>query len=242
MMIRNGLLVPLGLLLGWQLGVQTELIPRLFFPAPSTILMRLYDLTLDGTMPTHFGATLSRVVIGVALGGGLGLVIGLSMGLANRINAALDGVVAITHPMPKIALLPLFLVIFGYGEHARLILVGLSAIFPIIIASRTAVRGMDPLLLDVCRSYNVTGALWLQRMILPACLPVILAGFRLAINTALVVAISVEMLAANDGLGSMLWFGWQTLRLEDIYAVLLVIGLLGLAINKMITHFEIDQN
>lgn len=242
MMIRSSILVPLGLILGWQLGAQTGLVPRLFFPAPSTILMRVYDLMLDGTMPTQFGATLSRVAIGVALGGGAGLAIGLSMGLSTRINAALDGLVAITHPMPKIALLPLFLVIFGYGENARLILVGLSAIFPMIIASRTAVRGIDPLLLDVCQSYNVTGALWLRRMILPACLPAILAGLRLAINTALIVAISVEMLAANDGLGSMLWFGWQTLRLEDIYAVLLVIGLLGLAINKVITHLEITKN
>jgi ABC-type nitrate/sulfonate/bicarbonate transport system permease component len=109
--------------------------------------------------------------------------------------------------------LPLFLVFFGYGETARLVLVGLSATFPMVIAARTAVHGIDPLLIDVCQSYRITGFLRLRRLVLPACRPVVLAGLRLAINTALIVAISVEMLAANNGLGAILWFGWQTMRL-----------------------------
>jgi NitT/TauT family transport system permease protein len=230
-----GFLLPIGLFLGWQLGSQVGLIKPLFFPAPSTIVNRLYALILDGTVPTNLFATLMRVLIGVGVGGGIGLAIGLAMGLSERISKVLDGLVAATHPMPKIALLPLFLVIFGYGENARLILVALSATFPLIIASRTAVQAMDPLLLDVCKSYGIKGQLQLRRMVLPACLPIVLAGLRLAISTALIVTISVEMLAANDGLGSLLWFGWQTMRLEDIYAVLLVIALFGLVVNKAIT-------
>lgn len=227
-----------GLLALWELAARTGIVAALFFPAPSSVFLRLFSMISDGSLTEHVGATLLRVVVGVVIGGGAGLVLGLLMGLSSRANAALDWLVSISHPLPKIALLPLFLVFFGYGETARLVLVGLSAAFPMIIAARTAVYTIDPLLIDVCAAYQVTGYHKLRRLILPACRPLVIAGLRISINTALIVAISVEMLAANEGLGVMLWFGWQTMRLEDIYGVLIIIGLFGLIISKAFNWAE----
>lgn len=232
--------VPLALLALWELGARLGLVAPLFFPPPSAILARLAAMAQGSLLPEHVAATGLRLLVGVGVGGGLGMLLGLAMGLSARVEGATGGLVAITHPLPKTALLPLFLVFFGYGETARLVLVGLAAAFPMIIAGRAAVRGMDPLLLDVCRSYGVTGGLFWRRMVLPACLPVLLAGLRLALNTAMIVTITVEMLASNDGLGTLLWLGWQTMRLEDIYAVLLLIGLFGLVTSKALSRWEQD--
>lgn len=230
--------LPILVVLIWELGSRAGLVDLLIFPAPSRIITHTFSILLDGTLIHQFGISIGRVAQGVLFGGGFGLILGLSMGLSQRVNLAADGLVSVTHPMPKIALLPLFLIFFGYGETARIVLVSLSAMFPMIIAARTAVHSMDYLLLDVCEVYGVTGVLRLRKMILPACAPVVLAGLRLAISTALIVTISVEMLAANDGLGSLLWLGWQTMRLEDIYSVLLIIGVFGLGISKFIGYLE----
>jgi ABC-type nitrate/sulfonate/bicarbonate transport system permease component len=100
-----GAIVPLSLLLIWELASRNGLISQLFFPPPSMILARLWQLTLTGSLPENVGATVGRVVVGVLIGGGLGLMLGLSMGISARMNAAADGLVSVTHPLPKIALL-----------------------------------------------------------------------------------------------------------------------------------------
>jgi ABC-type nitrate/sulfonate/bicarbonate transport system permease component len=231
-------ILPLALLAIWEAGVAGGMIPALFFPAPSTVFGHFLVMFGNGELQTHLGATLRRVATGVILGGGAGLVVGLAMGWSRAFNTATGDLVSMAHPLPKISLLPLFFVIFGYGETTRLVLIGLSAFFPMIIASRTAIRNMDPALLEVCRNYGIRGRLCLRRMILPACKPFLLAGLQLAINTALIVALSIEMLSSNTGLGAVLWLGWQTMRLEDIYVALFLIAAFGVLANSLIFKSE----
>lgn len=226
--------VPIALLLTWELGVRFDFINALFFPAPITVLGAFFAMFSEGELVSDFLITVSRVVFGVCVGGSIGLFVGLGMGWNRHFHAGASGLISMTHPLPKIALLPLFFVIFGYGEPTRLILVSLTAFFPMVIASRMAITTMDTSLLDVCKNYNVRGGLFLRRMVLPACKPVILAGLQLAINTTLIVSLSIEMLASNTGLGAILWSGWQTMRLEDIYVALFIIALMGVLVNSLI--------
>ncbi len=218
--------------LAWELGTRSGSISRLFFPAPSTILNTLANMLTSGKLLTDLGYTLLRFSLGLAFGGCLGLLLGLLMGWSQVVRVVANPIVAAIHPLPKLALLPLALIIFGIGEQSRIVLIALTAFFPLLINSMAGVQQIDNLTLEVARHYGVRGWTLIRRVILPGSLPMILAGIQLAVNAALLVTVSVELVTAHQGLGATIWLAWQTLRVEELYATLLVIALLGLITNR----------
>ncbi|WP_439597706.1 ABC transporter permease [Falsiroseomonas sp.] len=226
------LLALLGLAAAWEGAVRAEWVAPLLFPAPTTILDWLLASLRSGEMAESLLASGQRLAIGVGLGAGFGTLAGLGMGLLPRLHRALDPVIAALHPMPKVALLPLFLVLFGFGEKARVVPVALVAFFPAAIAGAVAVRSIDPLLWDVARNYGAGRWMLLSRLVLPGSWPMLRAGLRLSLNAAIVVLISVEMLSGSDGLGAAVWQSWQTMRVEQLYGTLLVVAVLGILFNR----------
>jgi NitT/TauT family transport system permease protein len=218
----------------WEIAVQSKWISALLFPAPSFIGARLAQLIASGELIGHVQVTLLRAVIGFVLGCVSGISLGWLMGWSRRIRALIDPFVAAIQPMPKIALLPLILVIFGIGESSKIILIAVSAFFPVLINTLAGVRQISPIHFEVAQSYGASRLKLFTRVIAPGSLAMMLAGLQLAMNTALVVTIAVELLSANKGLGALIWLAWETLRTEDLYAALLVIGLIGLSINFLI--------
>ncbi len=159
---------------------------------------------------------------------------GLLMGWSGRVRAIAGPVVAATHPLPKLALLPLALIILGIGESSKVVLIALAAFFPMLINSMAGVRQIDELTWEVAHLYRARGWILFRRVIWPGSLPLVLTGLQLAVNAALLVTVSVELLSARTGLGATIWLAWQTLRTEELYAVLVVIGGLGLASNSLL--------
>ena len=226
-------------MLAWEIGVGQGLVSRLFFPPPSKITAALADLLREGGLVRHTAATISRAAAGFALGGGVGFALGLAMGLSRRIRGALDPLVAAIHPVPKIAVLPLFLVVFGIGETATIFVIALAALFPLLINTLTGVRRISPAYYDVGRACGAKPLRLFSRVVLPASLPMILSGVRLPPSTWLfLVAIAVELLSARTGLGSLIWQAWQTFRTEEIYAVLAVISALGAGTNVVLDRLS----
>ena len=215
----------------WEWQVRAGGLSALFFPAPSTISLTLLRLSREGVLFTHLAATVSRVVLGMALGALPGLVLGLTMGWSRRLHALVDPVIAAAHPLPKIAVLPLVMIVFGIGEVSKLIVVAFAAFFPMLISTVGGVRHISPIHFDVAHNYGATSFQVLKRVVAPGSLPGILTGARLALNTALLVTIAVELVAAREGLGEMIWFSWQTMRTEELYAALFVIAALGILLN-----------
>lgn len=156
------------------------------------------------------------------------------MGASRPLRVALDPIVAALHPLPKLAIFPIFLVLLGIGEASKVALVALTAFFPLVINTLAGVQQIDAAYWEAAANYGARGWAPVRRMILPGSLPLVMVGLRLAVNSALVVTIAVEMLAAREGLGAMVWLAWQTLRTEELYAILLVIGGLGLASNWLL--------
>ena len=228
------LLLPAALIAAWQFSVPLlDADMRYLFPPPSDVWTQLLKSTDNGLL-NNFGVTVRRIFVCVGIGGGLGAATGLLMGVSKVANITLDGIVAFLMPIPKIAVFPFFLVVFGFGETARLVPIALSAYFPMLVAGRTAAQSIDPHLVEVCKSYDITGWLWVKRFLLPSCMPVLLSGLRLATTTTLIVSVAVEMLASNVGIGSVLWLSWQTMQMEQIFAGLFLIGLFGMLINGLI--------
>jgi NitT/TauT family transport system permease protein len=221
-------------LLAWEIGVGRGVVAPLFFPPPSKIVSTIAHLLREGGLAGHTAATLSRAAAGFALGGGAGFALGLAMGLSRRVRGALDPLVAAAHPVPKVAILPLFLVIFGIGDTAAILVIALAALFPLLINTLTGVRRISPAYLDVGRACGAKPLRLFGKVVLPAALPMILGGVRLSFNMAFLVAIAVELLSARTGLGSLIWQAWQTFRTEEIYAALSVISALGAGSNAVL--------
>lgn len=230
----NTLLILACTLVPCEIAARSGLVSPLLFPVPSVILGWLWSDLRDGDLLAQIADSGQRLAIGVGVGAGLGLAVGLAMGAMPRLRTVLDPVIAAIHPLPKVALLPLFLVLFGFGETARLLPVALVAFFPMAIASATAVRSIDPLLWDVARNYGAGPGMRLRRIILPGARPALLTGLRLSLNVAIVVMISVEMLSGTDGLGAAIWQAWQTMRIEQLYGTLAVIAVSGILLNRVL--------
>jgi len=228
------LLVAVGLAGARELAVRVGWLRSLFFPAPSRWIETLFRMAAAGRLWPALGATLYRLLAGVLLGGGGGMVLGWLMGALRPVRVVLDPLVAALHPLPKLALFPLFLVTLGIGESSKIALVTLAAVFPMLLSVMAGVLQIDGLYLDVALTHGASRMLILRRVILPGSLPMVLTGLRLALNGALVVVIAVEMLSAQRGLGAMVWLAWQTMRIQALYAVLLVIAALGLGFNWLL--------
>lgn len=214
----------------WELLARAGIINTLFFPAPTAIAAELIRTLANGVMIEHLSATLLRVFPGLLLGGTAGLVAGLAMGMSKRLRLVMDPFVAGLHPIPKLALLPLFMIMFGIGEWSRIVAIAVATFFPMLINAMAGVRQISPVHFEVARNYGADRWQILRRVVLPGSLPLVLAGTRLAANIALLITIAVEITASDTGLGALVWLSWQVLRVEQLYATLVVIAVLGVAL------------
>ncbi len=229
---------PIALLLLWELVVRAHLLDPVFFPAPSSILETFYEFARSGELVSNSWITLQRVVIGLAIGAVPGVAIGLIMGANKWFAAALDPIVALLYPVPKIAILPLVLLIFGVGEESKHALVAIGVFFIMVINTESGVRQIDAIYLDVARAFRIRPLSFYLRVMLPGALPSIFTGLRLSIGVAVVLAVAAEFSAAKSGLGYTIWNGWQTLQVEKMYVALVLVSVMGFALTLLAEYGE----
>ena len=217
----------------WEWQAQTGQISTLFFSAPSAIANKLIMMIMSGDLFVHLSATVSRMLMGFLIGGSVGLILGLLMGWSQKIKIAIDPIIFAIHPIPKIALLPVMLIIFGLGETARVAMVSISTFFPMLISTIAGVGEINPTYYEAARNYGAGKWQLLKRVIIPGSLPLILTGARLALNLALVITIVVEIRFGNEGLGTIIWRSWEILRTEDLYATIAVLSALGMSFHLL---------
>jgi NitT/TauT family transport system permease protein len=220
-------LLALALLGLWELAARQHWIPTVFYPAPTAILATVGRTLESGELVTHLSATLGRMAVAFAWGGGAGLLLGLALGWWPALRALLDPFISALHPVPRMALLPLVLLLFGIGFFSKTLVVAIATFFPMVINTMAGVRQLDPDYYDVAILYRASRWRIFSRVVLPGSLPMILTGARLALVRALGATIGLELITAQDGLGSMLYFAWQTYRTEALFATVFVIAVLG---------------
>lgn len=232
----------------WEIAARNGAISTLFFPAPSTIAETLRSLTISGTLPTHLFTTLKRVFFALAFGGTAGVLLGLAMGWSSRLRAIIDPFIAATHNIPKIAVFPLVMLIFGIGEFSKILLLSVASFFPMLINTMSGVRQISPIHFEVAKNYRASLWKMLTRVVLPGSLPMMLAGLRIAFNVGLMITLAIELVASKHGLGVMIWFAWETLRTEELYATLFVTASLGIsfnfllqAVSKRLVHWQMER-
>jgi ABC-type nitrate/sulfonate/bicarbonate transport system permease component len=218
----------------WELLHRAGGYSGLLFPAPTAIGRALHESLVVGQLWLHLSATLLRIAGGLLVGGLTGLLLGLAMGSWRGLRTVIDPIIAAIHPIPKLALFPLLIVLLGIGERSKIASVSVGAFFPMVLNTLAGVRAISPVHLELAANYGASSWKKFLRVLLPGSLPMILTGLRLSTNVAFHSTIGVEMVGSRVGLGSLLWMSWQTFRIEQLYATLTVIALVGVGLTFLI--------
>jgi ABC-type nitrate/sulfonate/bicarbonate transport system permease component len=222
-----GLLSPAVLLLLWEGLARIGWIDQRFFPAPSSILAGFVHLSRSGELWANLSASLVRLFWGYLLGGIPALALGLAMGLYRPVRAIVDPLVATTYPVPKSAILPLVLLIFGLGEASKIVMVALGVFYPMIINTMAGVLEIDRIYLDVGKNFGAGRWQTFRTIALPGAAPLIMAGVKLGAGMGLILIAIAEMIGAQSGICYMIWNAWQLMAVDTMFVGLVVIALLG---------------
>jgi sulfonate transport system permease protein len=229
---------PVCLLALWQILGSLGAINALFFPAPSVIAVAGWKMAESGELSAQIGATFARLFVGSAIGIISGLACGLAMGAFNSLQRSLEPIISALNATPKLALLPMLMLLTGVGETARLVPIALTSFIILAVHGLDAVREVNPGYVELARNYGAGRRAMLRDVYLPASLPRIFTGLRLALGRAVVITISVELVSSSTGLGSMIWTAWQTFATEKLYIGIFATSILGLLFHNGLLRLE----
>ncbi|MEI2617488.1 MAG: 1,4-dihydroxy-2-naphthoate octaprenyltransferase [Thermomicrobiales bacterium] len=229
---------PILVLLVWEILARTETINPLFFPPPTSLEATARGLISSGQLWDDIRISMLRVGAGFLIAAIPGVLIGMLMGLWWPVRAVVSPIAAAFFAVPKIAILPLVIIIFGIGEISKVAMVAISVLFLVVLATMSAVLEIENGYFDVAR--NAGASVWQQirTVALPAALPGIFSGLRLALGFSLLVIVGTEFLAAKNGIGYLIWNSYQTFAIEKMYVGLIVTGLLGWLLNFVMDEVE----
>jgi ABC-type nitrate/sulfonate/bicarbonate transport system permease component len=232
------LLSPIILLLIWEAASWAGKIDLRFFPAPSAIFTEMEHMIESGELWMHLSISLQRIGVGFLIGAVPGIVIGLGVGLFAPVRALVQPLIDSTFPIPKIAILPLFIMIFGLGEESKYAIIATGVIYMVLINTAAGVRNIDKIYLDVGRNYHAGKWMMFTDIALPGALPLIVAGLKLGMGVALLVIVSAEFVGAKSGIGYLIWTSWQVFQVEKMYVGLLVSAILGFGVAVLLEYLE----
>ncbi len=226
------------LIVVWEIGSRTGVISALVLPAPSEALTALRDLWVSGELWLHLGASLQRLVLGWTSGTVLGIGLGLGIGLFSTVRAGVAPLVAALFPIPKIALLPLFIIWFGIGEESKVALILFGTFFPTVIFTYGGVDNVDRSLIRMGQSFGLSWFSIVRKIILPGALPAILSGMRVSSAIAIILIVAAELIAAEKGIGAYVQAAGSLFATDQLIAGVVILSLLGLTVSWLIGKAE----
>lgn len=228
----------IGLVVLWELVTYFNFVSPLFLPAPSAIVMTGWEMIMNGEIYLNLSASLYRIVIGYAIGASIGIIIGLLLGFSKWFDAIGTPIIYSIYPIPKIALLPLFILWLGIGELSKVTIIGLGVFFPVVINTYSGVKNVDGTLIKAAVTFGSSRLSVIRKVILPGSLPMIFAGLKLAAGTSLLLLVAAEMIAAKNGIGSMVLHYGNLMITTKLMVGVLVLSLLGLTFNRALQWLE----
>ncbi|MFJ9405931.1 ABC transporter permease [Streptomyces sp. NPDC101393] len=226
--------VPLVLVLLWQLAAGQSWIDDRIYPAPSTILADGWDRALAGELWPDVRATLQRVLAGYAIGTVSGYLLGLLMGSLHLVRAALEPLLDALYVVPKLALLPVFLNMFGLGEGPQVALVAATVFFFVWISTMAAVLAIPAGHRDAGQVFGASAWQMFRHVLLPASLPAVLVGARIAAGVAVLVIVASEQIAATDGLGHLIFDSRALFQNDVMFVGIVCVAVLGVLFSELV--------
>jgi NitT/TauT family transport system permease protein len=232
------LVSPIGLLAVWQLLLMFGLGDRRFIPAPSDIALRFAAMIASGELAQHTAVTLSRVFAGFAVGSLPAIAIGLLMAMYRPVRIFFDPLIATLFPIPKVALMPLLLLTFGFGDASKIALVAIAAFFPVIINTYAGAANIEKIYWDVAKNFGASQAVMFTRVVFFGALPMVFAGLRIALAVSFIVLVAAEFVASKIGIGYLIWNSWELLQVDVMFVGIATIGILGLITSALFQEIE----
>ena len=223
---------------GWEAGSRTGVISNLVLPAPSEVAIVFVELWESGLLWQHVGASVRRLALGWTSGTVLGVGLGFAIGLFSIVRASAAPLVAAIFPIPKIALLPLFIIWFGIGEASKVSLILFGTFFPTVIATYGGVDNVDRNLIRMGQSFGLSWFSIVRKIVLPGALPAILSGMRITGAIAIILIVAAELIAAEKGIGAYIQIAGSLFAIDQLMAGVIVLSVLGLTANWLINTAE----
>lgn len=240
--VRNiavAVVIPVLLLLFWEYAVKLSLVKATLVPPPTKLWKTFLNLLQSGKLLSGVLISLQRVITGFLIGSIAGIIIGFLMGLFGIVNKALSVFVNVLRPIPTIALIPIFIIVFGIGETSNVAIIVVGAFWPVLLNTISGIQNVDTKLLELAYVYRIPSVKIVFQIILPSAVSSIITGVRLGLGTAWMSVVAAEMIGASSGIGYMIMYARELAQTANMYVCVLVIGLIGLAIDRI---FLVLQN
>jgi sulfonate transport system permease protein len=229
---------PLILILLWQRGVDAKVIKAALLPAPKTLWSCFLLNIKNGKLIHNLFISFSIVLRGFFMGAVLAIVLGFLMGLFKPFKSAFSILISVLRPIPIVAIVPIFILFLGIGDLSKASVIAVGSFWPIFMNTINGIQNTDRRLLEVAYTYRISKIRTVFQIVLPSAVPMILTGVRLGISSAWMSVVAAEMIAASEGIGYLITISKEQAMIPLMYVSVLVIGLVGLLIDKLIGLLE----
>jgi sulfonate transport system permease protein len=234
----RGSVLPVVVLIAWQALGSIGILPAQLFSSPLLIVMTFIDLVQSGEMGMHLQISLTRAFLGFALGGFLGLLLGIIVGMQKKSEEYLNPSIQMLRTVPLLAITPLFIMWFGFGELSKVLLIALGAFFPLYLQTFLGLRNVDKKLYDVALILEFSRREQITKLMIPAALPNILLGIRLALSAAWMCLVVAELLGADRGVGFMIQDARSFMQTDVVFVGIIIFALAGKISDSFVRFLE----
>lgn len=229
---------PVLVILIWQYASTHGLVKASLVPAPLTIAKTFLSYIESGKLWKNLSVSFGRVACGYVIVAMCGVAVGFLMGLFKPVSAALNGIVSVLRPIPTIALVPIVILLAGIGFSSKVAIIAFGSFWPVLLNTMHGIQTVDNKLLEVAYTYRIRTSKTILRIIVPSSIPAILTGLRLGMSNAWMSVVAAEMIASSTGIGYLITLSRETANARVMYMCVLVIGVIGLIIDKGLTRLE----
>ncbi len=222
----------------WQILPTEHVVDPTFVVPLGTVLSTWWHLVENGTLWADARVSLVRAGVGFGIAVGIGIPLGLLIGWHRTLADILGPVLELFRNTAALALLPVFILILGIGQTSKFAFVAYTCLWPVMLNTISAVKTVDPLLIKSARSLGFGQLQIFEKVVLPASVPQIFTGIRLAATYALLVLIAAELVGANSGLGFLITDSQQNFQIPDMYAAIITVSLIGVVLNFVLLRLE----
>lgn len=234
----SGFVLVVALLACWEASARLGWVASTNWPPFTAVLAAAFHGLVNGELFAVIGSTFARMFCGYLLGSALGIGVGLAIALFAPIRLLVEPAIELLRPVPITAIIPALIFIFGLDDPLKVVCVALATFFPVVVNTVAGASSVDPIYLDVGRTFGVPYWTTLRRVVFPAALPFILAGLRTSLAVALVVTVIAEMLAGQQGVGYYLISMQYALRAPEMYGSIVVLTLTAYGVNRLFLWWE----
>jgi len=236
--VGMGMIFPLGILVIWELVGLMGFVSDVLLPRPTAIFWTFIDLCISGNLYAHFQISLLRAIGGFLIGGGLGLIAGLAVGFSKKFEQTLDPTFQMIRTIPALAVIPLFILWFGFGETSKLLLIAKAAFFPMYVNAFLGIRSVDTKMFEVAKVLEFSKWKQIKNLIIPSALPNILLGVRLALGAAWLALVAAELMGSSEGIGYLIMDARQFSQTTVVFVGIIIFALFGKFSDSIVRYFE----